>query len=47
MPREWDFRRINVRGGMIKDRIWRIGINGLGDSRGVELGNGEFEIIRR
>ncbi len=47
VPRKWNFGRVNVRGGMIKDWVWRIGINGLGDSRGVELGNGEFEIIRR
>lgn len=47
VPREWDFGRINDRGSMIKDWIWRIGINGLGDGRGVELGNCEFEIVRR
>lgn len=47
MPWEWDFGRVNVRGGMVKDWIWGIGINGLGDSRGVELGNCEFVTVRR
>ena len=47
VPRKWNFRRVNVRGDMIKDWVWRIGINSLGDSRGVELRNSKFEIVRR
>ncbi len=32
MPRKLDLGRINVRGGVIKDRIRGGGIYGLGDS---------------
>ena len=46
VPRKLDLRGVDVGRGMIKDRIRGVGVDGLGNCRGVESGDGGFVICR-
>ena len=46
MPRKLDLRGVDVGRGVVKDRIRGIGIDCLGNCRGVESGDGGFVICR-
>ena len=36
--RQKEFGVVDVRGGLVEDGVWRVGIDGLGDKRGVDFG---------
>ena len=45
-PGELGLGRVDVRGGVVEDRIWGVGIYSLGNSRGVESGDCGFVVCR-
>jgi len=46
VPGELGLGRVDVRGGVVEDRIWGVGIYSLGNSRGVESGDCGFVVCR-